>query len=120
MANQDFKQVIVVRNDLKMGKGKIAVQVAHGAVTAAELAKRQYKKWYSSWVFSGQAKVAVKAQTLDDLIKINSKLSKMDIPSYLVEDRGLTQVSPGTITCLAIGPAPSHILDEITGDLKLL
>jgi len=38
----------------------------------------------------------------------------------LVRDRGLTQVPPGTITCLGLGPAPADLLDSLTGNLTLL
>ena len=56
----EIKQVIVVRSDLKMGKGKIAAQVAHAALDAAEASRNKHAGWYESWREQGQAKVVVK------------------------------------------------------------
>jgi PTH2 family peptidyl-tRNA hydrolase len=116
----EYKQVIAVRTDLKMGKGKIAVQAAHAAVLAAEEARMQKPEWYRAWMESGMAKIAVKVSSLEELKKLEEEARRNDLPVAIVEDRGLTQVPPGTITCLAIGPAPASKVDPITGRLKLL
>jgi peptidyl-tRNA hydrolase, PTH2 family len=117
----EIKQVIVVRSDLGMGKGKIAAQVAHAALDAADTARRKYPEWYDSWREQGQAKVVVKTdggeQALEDLQK---QARSSGLPASLIQDRGLTQLEPGTTTCLAIGPGPSGEIDKITGKLKLL
>ncbi len=116
----DFKQVIVVRIDLKMGKGKLAVQVAHAAISAFEEARKRRPEWVQAWLDEGQAKVAVKVGDLGELMKLKSEAAKQRFPHSLVTDRGLTQLPPSTITCLGIGPAPSIDLDELTGALPLL
>jgi PTH2 family peptidyl-tRNA hydrolase len=117
----EIKQVIVVRSDLGMGKGKIAAQVAHAALDAADTARRKHPEWYDSWREQGQAKVVVKTdggeQALEDLQK---QARSSGLPASLIQDRGLTQLEPGTTTCLAIGPGPSGEIDKITGKLKLL
>ena len=117
----DIKQVIVVRSDLKMGKGKVAAQVAHAAVDGAETARIKHPKWYGSWMEQGQAKVVVKTdggeQALEELQK---QARSLGLPVALIQDRGLTQVEPGTTTCLGIGPGPSRDIDRVTGKLKLL
>ncbi|MEE8186838.1 MAG: peptidyl-tRNA hydrolase Pth2 [Nitrososphaerales archaeon] len=120
MSSEGYKQVLVIRTDLKMGKGKVAVQVAHAAVSAANVAKRSRPLWYKSWISGGQAKVAVRISELEELIELRDGAAGNDIPYYLIEDRGLTQVEPGTITCLGLGPAPSHLIDKLTRNLKLL
>jgi PTH2 family peptidyl-tRNA hydrolase len=116
----NFKQVIAVRTDLKMGKGKLAVQVAHAAVSSAERTKRSHSSWYSSWWSENQAKICVKVAGESELRELKGKLDRNGIPNALIEDAGLTQLEPGTTTCLGIGPAPSQIIDRFTGDLKLL
>ena len=65
MSSQEFKQVIAVRIDIKMGKGKLAVQVAHAAVEASTIARNRNRAWYDRWRDGGQAKVAVKAGSLE-------------------------------------------------------
>jgi len=117
----EIKQVMVVRSDLKMGKGKIAAQVAHAALDAAEAAQRKHPDWYDSWRENGQAKVVVKTEggeaALEDLQK---QARSLGLPVSLIHDRGLTQLEPGTTTCLGIGPGPSGEIDKVTGKLKLL
>jgi PTH2 family peptidyl-tRNA hydrolase len=120
MSEFKFKQVIVVRSDLKMGKGKIAAQAGHAAVSAAEEARKHFQKWWKAWLEEGQCKVAVKADSEDELHSLEEEARERELPHALISDRGLTQLEPGTVTCLAIGPAPSHKVDEITGKLRLL
>ena len=115
-----YKQVIVVRADLKMGKGKIAAQAGHAAVSASEEAKRRFRDWWDSWLAEGQSKVAVKVSSLEKLLDLEASAKKLDLPLALITDRGLTQLEPGTTTCLAIGPAPAEVVDRLTGNLKLL
>lgn len=115
-----FKQVLVVRLDLNMGRGKAAVQCAHAAVSAAEEARIHLHDWWKSWIEEGQLKVAVKVPDLDSLLDLERKGRSKGIPVHLVKDRGLTQVPPGTITCLGLGPAPSDVVDSLTGNLALL
>ena len=62
----------------------------------------------------------IKVKAIEDLLNYKLKMEKSCLPVATIEDRGLTQVPPGEITCLAIGPAPSNKLDEMTGDLPLL
>jgi PTH2 family peptidyl-tRNA hydrolase len=120
LSSQEFKQVIVVRTDIRMGKGKLAVQVAHAAVEGASIARNRDRAWHDRWKSEGQAKVAVKASSLDDLYELRRSAEKLGLPTAIIEDRGLTQLEPGTTTCLAIGPGPSKLIDKVTGKLKLL
>jgi PTH2 family peptidyl-tRNA hydrolase len=115
-----FKQVIAVRVDLKMSKGKLAVQVAHAAISASEEAGNRCPEWLQAWLRDGQAKVVVKVRDLSELMKLKREVARQRLPHSLVTDRGLTQLPPNTITCLGIGPAPSTDLDELTGALPLL
>ncbi len=115
-----MKQAIVVRADLKMGKGKVAAQVAHASLTAAEEAQERRPKWYQGWRGEGQAKIVLKVDSEASLRELLQKARSAGLPAALVEDRGLTQLEPGTVTCLGIGPAPEADVDAITGKLKLL
>jgi len=115
-----YKQVIVLRTDLKMSKGKMAAQAGHAAVSAAEEARKNFSDWWKAWMEEGQCKIAVKAGTEQELLELEGKARELKLPSALVIDRGLTELPPGTITCLGIGPAPSSRIDEITGKLPLL
>jgi peptidyl-tRNA hydrolase, PTH2 family len=115
-----FKQALIVRLDLKIGRGKIAVQCAHAAVSASNEARAAFPDWWKHWIQEGQAKIALKVPDLEAIMKLKREAAMKGLPHYVIEDRGLTQVPPGTITCLGIGPAPSHLLDILTGDLPLL
>lgn len=115
-----MKQVIAARTDLGMGKGKLAAQVAHASLAAADECRRSHNEWYEEWKSQGQAKVVVKVGGELELRELQKVARTMSIPSSLIEDAGLTQLEPGTATCLGIGPAPVSLVDRVTGQLKLL
>lgn len=112
-----YKQVIVVRKDLKIGKGKLASQVAHASLGSFKLASRYVGK---RWEEGGGTKVVLEIANLRGLKGLYTKLKRKKIPCYLVRDAGQTQIRPGTITTLGIGPAKEDEIDKITGRLKLL
>ena len=116
----DYKLVIAVRSDLELSRGKLAVQVAHASVMAAFDAKAHHRKWFSEWWAEGQKKVVVKGGTLSELHALRTKARSMGLTTALVEDAGLTELSAGTVTCLGIGPGPNHVVDQVTGGLKLM
>ncbi len=116
----EFKMVLVVRGELRLSPGKAAVQVAHAAVMLSELAERRHKNWYDGWSSQGQKKIAVIAPTLVDMVELERKATQLRLPVAWVEDAGLTEVPPGTRTCLGLGPAPAAELDRVTGSLALL
>lgn len=116
----EYKQALVVRMDLKIGRGKIAVQCAHAAIGAAEEARLRFPEWWHNWLREGQRKIALKVPGLDEIMKLQAESRAKHLPASLVTDMGLTQVAPGTVTCLGIGPAPARLLDPLTVDLPLL
>lgn len=115
-----FKQIIVVRTDIKMSKGKIAAQAGHAAVSAAEYARKNRPEWWSPWINEGQCKIAVKVSSEQEILELEKKARNVNLPIALIVDRGLTELPPETITCLGIGPAPSNKIDVVTGNLRLL
>ncbi|MEM2901477.1 MAG: peptidyl-tRNA hydrolase Pth2 [Candidatus Bathyarchaeia archaeon] len=115
-----YKQAILVRADLKMGKGKAAAQVAHAAVIGSEIVRKGWVSWWMGWMKEGQGKVVLKVKDIAELMWFKSKAEELGLPVAVVEDKGLTQIPPGTITCIAIGPAPCKKVDELTGGLSLL
>jgi len=115
----DIKQVIVVRTDLEMGKGKIAAQVGHACVMGAEHVRKSHPEWFNEW-WAGQEKVVVKVSGIKELQEIKRHAIELDLPWSEVSDAGHTQLAPGTTTCISIGPAPENLIDKVTGTLKLL
>ena len=115
-----FKQVIVVRTDIKMSKGKIAAQAGHEAVSAAEYARKNRPEWWSPWITEGQCKIAVKVSSEKEILELERNARNANLPIALIVDRGLTELPPETTTCLGIGPAPANKIDVLTGNLRLL
>jgi len=103
-----------------MGKGKIAVQVAHAAVTVSEQTRVHRPEWWRAWFDEGQCKVVVKVTSESELDKLRREAEAIGLAAAIIHDRGLTQVEPGTATCVGIGPGPGELIDKITGELPLL
>ena len=114
-----MKQAIVFRSDLKLGKGKIAAHAGHAAIEGYELAKRKDPRLVSQWFSEGQKKVVLKVDSESELMAVYNDVSSR-IPSELIRDAGLTQVEPGTVICLVIGPWHDEDIDRYTKSLKLL
>jgi PTH2 family peptidyl-tRNA hydrolase len=107
-----------------MGVGKIAAQVAHAGVglfsKISSRGKPYYKKALKAWDEFGSKKIVLKAKNLEELEETHKKCKHKGIPSLLISDAGRTQVDPGTVTVLGIGPEVSEKLDKITGEFKLM
>jgi PTH2 family peptidyl-tRNA hydrolase len=119
-----YKQTIVLRIDIRMGKGKLAAQAAHASCEAVFLILRsrrsKWLEWLEQWKNTGQEKVVLKASSEKELIEIYEKAKSLDLPSSLIRDAGRTQLPPGTLTAVAVGPGPEEVVDRVTGHLKLL
>ena len=113
-----MKQVIIVRKDLDMGKGKIAAQVAHASFGAARSAT---SKNMGDWEKDGSKKVVLKTDGgQEELIELQKEAKREGLATFLVKDAGKTQLEPGTITALGIGPNDDEEIDKVAGHLKLL
>lgn len=115
----DCKLVLVVRNDLKMGKGKAAAQCAHAAVTAYKQAQKKEPYLLKLWLMTGQRKVVVKADSENEILDIQRKAHEAGLLTTVIHDAGHTQVAAGSLTVISVGPAAAQLLDEVTGHLKL-
>jgi PTH2 family peptidyl-tRNA hydrolase len=111
-----MKQVIVARADLGMGEGKLAAQVAHAALSAYEKADADT---VSEWKRGGGKKVVLKAADERTLFELKETAERSGLPAAIVRDAGHTQLDPGTVTALAVGPAGDDAVDALTGDLPL-
>jgi PTH2 family peptidyl-tRNA hydrolase len=112
------KLAVAVRTDLDMGRGKIAAQVAHAAV-AATLASLGTAD-FAAWLREGQPKVVLRVRTAGELDDLVRQAQAGGLPVEVISDAGRTQVTPGTVTCCALGPAESQRIDAVTGGLALL
>lgn len=110
------KQAIVARDDLGMGVGKLAAQVAHASLLACNGADAGAVK---DWKHAGQKKVVLRVDDEESVHALNELAKAAGLPTGLVRDAGRTQLEAGTVTALAIGPASTDRIDEITGDLPL-
>eukprot|EP00389_Voromonas_pontica_P011700 GDKH01017917.1.p1 GENE.GDKH01017917.1~~GDKH01017917.1.p1 ORF type:complete len:259 (+),score=26.13 GDKH01017917.1:130-906(+) len=116
----ECKMVLVVRQDLQMGKGKIAAQCCHATLGAYKKAVQCKNPFLQKWERSGQAKVALKCSDDEELKQLRLHARAKGVHTYLVADAGRTQIAAGSHTVLAIGPAPVKAIDEIARHLKLL
>lgn len=142
------KQVIVMRKDLNMRKGKMIAQGAHaslGAILnlaygydgrgkdreeltiARDQVKRDYGQAVSDAVFdyltgaSRFTKICVYVNSEQELLDIYNQVKAANLPNALIKDAGLTEFNGvPTLTCLGIGPAKDSEIDKITGKLPLL
>ena len=121
------KQVIVIRKDLNMRKGKMVAQGAHASM-AVLLDLIHEANWKESklppatreWLHGHFTKIVVYVNSEHELLEIYSKAQGAKLPSALIKDAGLTEFKEPTFTAVGIGPEEEEKIDAITGDLKLL
>jgi PTH2 family peptidyl-tRNA hydrolase len=112
-----YKQAILIRMDLKLPKGKMASQAAHAAVDSVMKSRPER---VDKWKRQGMKKVVLKVKDLAELSQYDQKAKDAGLVSVIIRDAGKTEVEPGTITCMAIGPDEDMRIDRITGKLPLL
>lgn len=120
------KQVIVMRTDLNMRKGKMIAQGAHASMKV--LLDHGYGRggcmWWEElydWLDNSFAKVCLQVDSEEKLLELKKKAEGLGIPTALVTDSGRTEFhGVPTNTCIAIGPAENKVIDSVTGSLKLL
>jgi PTH2 family peptidyl-tRNA hydrolase len=115
--NFRYKQCLIIRNDVKMSCGKRCAQAAHASIGAYNNADKALQK---AWLSEGQKKVVLKANDERTLYELKVIAERAGVSSSLIQDAGMTEIPPGTITALGLGPARTEELDKITGTLTLL
>ena len=119
MQDAPYKMVLVVNQELGMGKGKIAAQCGHAAVGCYKRASKHCPKGLKAWEYTGCAKIAVKCPSEEQMRTILERAYEKGLPLYLVEDAGRTQIAAGSRTVLGI-LGPTYVFDDLTSHLKLL
>ncbi len=114
-----YKQCIVLRADLGMSVGKLISQACHAVVEASEEAKRRKPRIWRRWRNEGAKKVVLRVESLEELMELAERAEELGIVNVIIRDRGLTEVPPGTITALGLGPDLSERMDRVTGHLRL-
>ena len=129
------KQVIIIRKDLNLRKGKMCSSASHASLKVI-LDKLEWSGQESygdasfhverdspmaKWLNGIYKKIVVGADTLAEVVNAYEEAKRQNIPCSLITDIGLTEFGGvPTITCCAIGPDNSDKIDEITKDFKLL
>ncbi|MBT3408729.1 peptidyl-tRNA hydrolase [Candidatus Woesearchaeota archaeon] len=113
----EYKQAIIVISSLKLPKGKLAAQVAHGAVEAV---LRSNDKIVKPWRQSGMKKVVVKVNDEKDLYRLKATADEYGIKTAIITDAGRTVVEPGTVTCMGLGPDTEENIDRVIKGLSLM
>lgn len=112
-----YKQVILVREDLNLPKGKLAAQSSHASVDAT---LKSDKKIVELWKKEGGKKVVLKVKDEKELFKYKQMAEDLGMKTALITDAGRTVLEPGTITCLGIGPDEEEKIDKVSGKLKMM
>lgn len=124
-----IKQVIVMRHDLKMRRGKQIAQGAHAAMSflcrrlqhQGTLALHDFSEVEQTWLTGAFAKVCCRANSEEELLAIYDQAVAAGLTVHLITDSGRTEFhGQPTRTCLAIGPDLADRIDPITGHLELL
>jgi PTH2 family peptidyl-tRNA hydrolase len=113
----DMKLVILVRQDLKLPKGKLAAQAAHAAVEAV---LNSSKSKVEPWRDQGQKKVVLKVADEKEMLKYQNAAKAEGLVASLITDAGRTVIAPGTKTCVGIGPDSEDKIDKVTGKLPMM
>ena len=126
------KQVIVIRRDLKMRRGKEIAQGAHASMLwladrvlqrmtpAGTVGRVEFSAAERAWLTSSFRKVTVNVGSEAELLAVYEKAMEAGLVAYLITDRGLTEFGGvPTRTCLAVGPDYDDLVDAVTGELEL-
>ncbi|KAJ6830364.1 putative peptidyl-tRNA hydrolase 2 [Iris pallida] len=118
--SEELKMVLVVRQDLRMGLGKIASQCAHAATGMYSELLQSHRLLLRQWEQYGQAKIVLSCKNQQEMNRLKEAADRCGLPTFVVADAGRTQIQAGSRTVLAIGPGNKQAIDSVTGKLRLL
>lgn len=113
---KDYRMYILVNDDVKIGKGKLAGQVGHAVAVYFYInfheGNNQYKI-IEEYMNTAQKKIILKCP--------QSKLEELEISGHItIRDNGLTQLEPNTLTCVNIGIYDANEVPSFVSELKLV
>ena len=115
---EEPSMVLVARKDLKMSAGKLAVQCSHAAVTCTLNAKKTHARLVERLSKAGARKICLRADDLETIQRLAGQAQAAGLVTTLVKYAGHTELPPGTITVLGIGPSPRRSIDALVSELK--
>ncbi|KUJ13181.1 PTH2-domain-containing protein [Mollisia scopiformis] len=121
-SGEPCKMVLIVRTDLGMTKGKIGAQCGHATLACYKhfLKNDPKSTILRRWEREGQMKVALQVKTEDELDMLQAQAISLGLVAEVIADAGRTQIAAGSHTVLGIGPGPVSLIDQVTGQLRLL
>jgi PTH2 family peptidyl-tRNA hydrolase len=129
MENIETKQILIVRKDLNMRKGKLVAQCAHASLKSIlnlgkisnNVLSIPLTSTLLEWLDGRYTKICVYVNSEAELTELYAKAKALRMPTVLITDLGLTEFKGvPTVTCCAIGPAKSETIDKLTSHLPLL
>tara|TARA_Y100000310_G_C20627602_1_gene786812 strand:- start:1410 stop:1748 length:339 start_codon:yes stop_codon:yes gene_type:complete len=112
-----MKAVVLVRQDLKMDKGKMCAQCGHAFV---DIVLKTDRRKINSWKEEGAKKVVLKVANMKELLKYKRLAGEAGFKTALITDAGKTFFKKATTTCLGIGPDDEDRIDSVTRSLKMM
>jgi PTH2 family peptidyl-tRNA hydrolase len=116
------KQLIIIRTDLAMGKGKVVTQGSHASIAfALEILETHglLTDIQKQWILDGQKKITLKVGSEKELLEIYDKAGELGLVPRMIIDHGLTQLKGHNRTCLSIDPEFESKLQPLKENLKL-
>lgn len=138
--SEKIKQMIIVRKDLNMRKGKMVAQGAHASLAVffnmiknpqqgsiikngdeeVTYSFKSISKEMDEWIMNKFTKICLSVDSEQELLNIYEEAKAIGLPCSLIQDAGLTEFKEPTYTTVAIGPAHEDLINPITKNLKLL
>ncbi|KAF8488172.1 peptidyl-tRNA hydrolase [Gautieria morchelliformis] len=103
-----------------MSTGKIAAQCSHATLACYKALCRANPSLLSHWKKMGQTKIALRCEDEEELLLLQAQAQSLNLCAQTIQDAGRTQISAGSRTVLGVGPGPVHLINQVTGHLKLL